>query len=403
MNHHVETWDDVERLYRNGVFCPDAWVGLSSSTDGKWRLCCYSDPVGGSAYDTSIAQTLGHPERLQVQNNMLAGDRSDACRRCMDMQDKGIRSRRDRLMQDWRETPEVQQSIIDAINQSSRYLDRLDIKFTGNQCNLKCFTCNPGNSSSLGVQAVQMGEKPTTYQPVKNPFGEFTHDVSLAFWDSLDQILPRTRILNFTGGEPFMMDSYWDVMDRAIQSGAATEMELHLSSNMSVMKWGRRSVLDYFSRFKRVRLQASVDAFGDFNDYIRYPSRFGLIIDNIKRVQDSTSNVDIAVSSVVSALSVKTIPMLHEHMQQLGLWHYFSNVLDKPNYQRVEWLPDQVKQSYLDNEFASGEPIYGDIIRILQRPEDLGKHQQMIARCSALDTHRGTDARRLWPEFRWSA
>jgi organic radical activating enzyme len=350
---------------------------------------------------------MNHPDRNQVRLDMLEGKSNPVCARCHLMQDQGIKSRRDRIMDSWRHDPSIRERILDVIQSTQSdgtiqvgYLDRIDIKFTGNSCNLKCYTCHPGSSSSLGVEAVQMGLKPDGYKPVSNPFLEMSSTMTDQFWSDLELMFPHTHILNFTGGEPFMLDSYWEMIDRAIQVGAAAQMELHLSSNMTVMKWGRRSVIDYFKQFRAVRLQASVDGFGAHNDYIRYPSEFQKVIDNIKRVQDETTNVHVVGSTTVSALSVGSLPTLHRYLSDNGIDHTYNNVLWQPSYQRVEWLPDSVKRGYLDGLFQ-GKTEYSDIIKLLERPEDLRMHKQLLVRCLSLDKHRGTNAVTLWPEFLW--
>lgn len=401
------TWDDLERLYENGTFCPEAWVSLSSNTRGDWRICCYSGSIGGDAQTVSPMASLNHPERIENRLAMLRGQRHSACQRCYHTMDQGMTARREKIMNSWRGDSELREKVLQAVRATHQtgeidltYLDRIDIKFTGNQCNLKCFTCHPGSSSSLGVEAVQMGERPAGYKPVQNPFMNFTQPVSDALWADLRVMFPKTRILNFTGGEPFMIDAYWEMIDVAVEMGAAANMELHLSSNMTAIKWGKRSVLDYFQHFKHVRLQASIDSYREWNDYIRYPSDFQTIIDNIKRVQDTTTNVHVVAASVVSALNVKTIPTLNRYLARQGIPHVFNNVLFEPSYQRIEWLPDEVKRTYLDEAYYQTTGYEG-LVAALQQPEDLTQHQKLLARCRALDKHRGTDATKLWPEFMW--
>jgi hypothetical protein len=221
------------------------------------------------------------------------------------------------------------------------------------------------------------------------------------FWQDFRKILPFVRVLNFTGGEPFMMNAYWDMIDMAVQTGAAEHMELHLSSNVSAIKWDRGNIMDCFAAFQRVRLQASIDSFLVYNDYIRYPSDYDTLIENIQRIRDERPDTEIVVSSVVSALSVRMMAALNLHVEGvLGFTHSFTNVLNSPDYQKVEYLPDSVKVLYLDWGGFRGEK-WTDIVKLLMKPEDLDKHEMLLNRCRALDKHRGTNAPGLWPEFNW--
>lgn len=405
-------WADVEQLHQNGVFCPDGWTGVSSTTVGQWRLCCYTSPVGGTISDTGIMEHLNHPDRKAVRKAMMLGDKEyleKICTKCHYQQDNGLLSRRERVMMKHRGSEQAQSGMVRVLNSMTddygidpTYVDMLDIKFIGNQCNLKCFTCKPQNSSALGVEARAMGDLPMDYKPVQIPLGEVTTEMTEKFWNDFRQILPHLRIINFTGGEPFMMNSYWDMIDEAIKSGFAENMELHLSSNVSMIKWDRGSIMDCFAAFKSVRLQASIDGFGLYNDYIRYPSKYVELVDNIEKVRDEHPTVDIAVSSVISALSVSTMPLLGDDMKQRGFNFVHSNVLSSPVYQMVEWLPMDVKADYKDRYIGNGwDQQYPDVMALLDKPEDMKRHKSLIDRCRALDKFRDTSADLLWPEFHW--
>lgn len=403
------TWNDVEQLYENGGFCPEGWVGISSNTNGDWRLCCYTSSVGGTIRDTGLIDHINHPDRCKVRLSMIQNDEDhlrSICRKCYYQEDNGLLSRRDRVMMNFRHDERTKAGVLAVMNSMDQdgriepsYIHQLDIKFIGNQCNLKCFTCGPKSSSSLGVEGKALGELPQDYHPVQIPLSDVSAEMNEKFWDDFRRILPSVRVLNFTGGEPFMMNAYWDMIDMAIDSGLASQMELHLSSNVSAIKWNRGNIMDCFRAFQRVRLQASIDGYQEYNDYIRYPSQFDILIGNIERIRDTIPDTEIVVSSVVSALSVKSIKDLHEFVIARGFQHTYSNVLESPRYQRTEYLPEGVKQQYRD--IYEGDERFQDIHRLLDKPENLDHHRAVLNRLRALDKHRGTDACQLWPEFLW--
>lgn len=408
------TWDDLEKLHKNKVFCAEAWASLSSTTSGKWRMCCYATRFKDDIRKSSPIEHMNGKERRQMRLDMLAGVKTHGspCERCHHAEAQGNDSRRTRMMDSWRRQPEVMDKIVGVIRTTAqdgtiipRFFERIDVKFTGNKCNLRCFTCVPQSSSAFAVEAKKIGnlheyDLPEDFDPVQDPFGQISSEMTDKFWRDFDAILPVTHILNFTGGEPFMIDAYWEMIERAVQSGAAAQMELHLSSNMTVIKHGKRSVMDYFGEFKRVRLQASLDGTAEYNHYIRYPSDYDAILKNIHMVQDAFPNVEIVVSTVVSALNVKVIPSLYDDLSAQGIQFAYDNILHVPVHQRIEWLPDRVKQQYLETEFNRPDAgRFADLIALLKTPEDLGRFDQLVARCRSLDRHRGTNYLDLWPEF----
>lgn len=404
------TWEDVEELHQNGVFCPEAWVSLSSNTNGNWRMCCYATRFKDTIHDSTPLEHMNIKARKIVRKAMLVNkpEYLSICERCHHAEAQGNDSRRTRMMGDWRKNDEIKANILKVMNTTQPdgtidplWFERVDVKFTGNKCNLRCFTCHPGSSSAFAIEAKKMGDVPADYQVIQDPFSEMIPEMKEKFWDEFEVIMDRTHILNFTGGEPFMIDAYWEMIERSVASGAAKTMELHLSSNMTIIKYGKRSVLDYFGEFKKVRLQCSIDGTEEYNAYIRYPSVFSTIMENIKKVQEMHSNVDIVVSSVVSSLNVKNIPALNDYLLERGIKHDFANILHTPTHQRIEWLPKRVKDQYLANEFnrPDAEEKFGDLMALLRKPGNKQFNEWLIARCRSLDKQRGTDFTILWPEF----
>lgn len=405
------SWDDIRNLSGNGVFCPEAWVGISNHSTGRHRLCCYAAPSGHSLNDTTPLEYLNTEEVKRTRLAMLAGDRSgaSACERCHYNEDRGIQSRRQRLMEGWETSDQIMTRILEVVNTTREdgginpiYIDRMDIKFIGNKCNLRCLPCDAHNSSSIAIEQKKIGELPPDHKTIFDPLNELPMEMNERFWDHFDQILPIVRVLNFTGGEPFMIDAYWRMLDRAIELGHAQDMELHMTSNLTMIKYGKRNVMDYFGKFKKVQIWASLDSTYDFNNYMRYPSDFFTVIRNAQLLQFIHPNVQIEITSVINAFSVKMLPELHRQLKEWGIEHNFNNILYYPIYQRVENLPERIKRSYLEQFYADPKirETFASVISLLETPDPGEDYlEKLVALCRSRDKHRGTDFTKLWPEF----
>lgn len=403
----------LDDLLLTDTFCPEAWSSIGTSTTGKWRLCCYAVPFEQSSKDMSPLEHQNSQVMKDVRKAMLDGDREflePICRRCYHNERNGAPSRRTQVLSHYQtggkdgyyeKLDEVLANATDDHEIQFTFFDRFDIKLIGNKCNLRCISCGPSHSSAWGIENKKLGWKQFYAKPLNDPMAEMDPETTKKFWEDMDTILKHVHILNFTGGEPFMIDSYWDILDRAIELGVSENIEIHLSSNMTYLKHGRKSVLDYFKHFKHINFQCSIDAMYERNDYIRYPSKFGTIVDNIKKLQDNTDNVSFVVSCVISALSVWDTDELYDYViDELGIRMRYGNILYNPQYQQVQNLPMELRDKVAQNIALLPEP--DGIIGMLSAPfgEEQRKGWNRLKDTLAhLDKHRGTDHTKLWPEI----
>jgi sulfatase maturation enzyme AslB (radical SAM superfamily) len=266
-----------------------------------------------------------------------------------------------------------------------------DIKFTGNKCNLRCYMCDAEHSSNLANERKKLGwySGPVHLNPYKDmDGGQRNH-----WWEGFKEAMPFIKIINFTGGEPFIMDDYWDIIDLLIERDLAKDIEMHTSTNMTTLNYRGKSVRDYFPKFKKVHLQVSLDGYGHQYEWVRYPASYNVVIKNLVQVM-GIDNVDLQVSITISALTIEALPKLYDHMKELGLEFRFDNVLYHPQHLQVSSLPMVIKDR-LRPVLANGE--YDDLVKLLDEPENLQHWVTLINYLDALDGNRGTDWRKTFP------
>ena len=108
-------------------------------------------------------------------------------------------------------------------------------------------------------------------------------------------------------------------------------------------------MIDLWKHFKRVQLNASIDAVGDRDRYIRYPSHWSKIQENFYKLS-TMSNVDLQVHCTVQALNVVALPQLLDWMEDMGLTHeqLYLNILNHPYALNVRVLPEELKKRAVD-------------------------------------------------------
>src|SRR5690606_17734570 len=100
-------------------------------------------------------------------------------------------------------------------------------------------------------------------------------------------------------------------------------------------------LMSCWMHFKRVRVNASVDAVGPLNEYIRYPSKWPKVLQNLKVLDNlATKNPHIHVS-------IHTTVQMYNVLYLTDILEYFSstfksirplpfaNILDHPEYLNI--------------------------------------------------------------------
>ena len=308
------------------------------------------------------------------------------------MEDQGQVSRRERR---WTHISDETKRCIDETPEDGTlpfiHYERFDVKFTGNKCNLRCYMCSPDFSSNLALEWRKLGwhTGPIHLNPYKNmDGGEEDH-----WWKGFKEAMPFIKVITFTGGEPFLIDEYWDIINMLVERKLAKDMILNISTNLTTLDYKGRSVRDFFPEFKQVNLQVSLDGHGEQYEWIRYPASYDSVIENLKVVA-VIPNVELKVSITISALSIEALPRLRDHMKELDIPFWFDNVLYYPMYLQVGSLPMVVKERL--RPILEGEG-FDDLVKLLDEPENLNHWKLLVDYIDALDANRGTDWRKTFP------
>jgi sulfatase maturation enzyme AslB (radical SAM superfamily) len=134
-------------------------------------------------------------------------------------------------------------------------------------CNAACVTCGPQSSSTwskhLSNNSIIHIKTNFDYQP------------------SLDLILNKIDLSNlrrvkFFGGEPLHTDSHLQVLKKIPYP---EQVDIWYTTNASIFP--TQEVLDVWSKFKLVFIEASIDGIADQFEYIRWPLLWNKVRDNL--------------------------------------------------------------------------------------------------------------------------
>ena len=327
-------------------FCVLPWVSLEASPIGTVRPCCLADDEivddAGQKFKLGTAnfldiQNSNHMRNLRAQ--FLAGEKPQTCRKCWNEERAGRLSKRmhtlDRLKhmlpdQEW--------------TQDAKPLMFLDLKL-GNICNLKCRICGPWSSSQFATEELNFMPREEqksshAYQMLRAGAWPREND---QFWSQIDTVLSDIRYIEFTGGEPFMIDQHFDMLQGIVDRGIAHQVEIHYNTNGT--QWPKRGP-DIWRHFKTVEIAFSIDDIGERFEYQRTNADWAVVLDTITSFQylrDQMPNIQLQCCSTVNVFNVRYIDQLAWWISLQKFDFVYWNIMHDAWYFSIATLPDTAK------------------------------------------------------------
>jgi sulfatase maturation enzyme AslB (radical SAM superfamily) len=128
---------------------------------------------------------------------------------------------------------------------------------------------------------------------------------------------------------------------------------LHVLSNKSIAKslsvWITTNGTQYTDKifqtlqlFKQVKLIFSIDGTGTTNDYLRFPSKWSDIVDNVKKFR-TLNNATYQISFTVQNLNILDVHNIIKFSKKQNI-HLKLNLLYRPSYLQLHVLPKKTLQ-----------------------------------------------------------
>jgi MoaA/NifB/PqqE/SkfB family radical SAM enzyme len=385
-------------------FCVLPWISLETSPIGTVRPCCLANDE--IVNDDGVKITLGETPFDHIRNTkhmrdlrcqFLSQQRPDTCRRCWAEEDAGRTSKRqhtlDRLKHiisntDWTEDPKP--------------LMFLDLKL-GNICNLKCRICGSWSSSTFASEEIKFQrDKKNNFHYVMLKMGQWPRQQQ-TFWQELRQNLHTLRYLEFTGGEPFMIQEHFDLLLDLVTAGHAKQVEIHYNTNGTIYPEGAENI---WSHFKHVEIAFSIDDVGARFEYQRSGAQWLKVNENIekfKKLRLKHKNISLQVCTTVNAFNVMYLADVADWIDHQGFDFVYWNMLhDGPQF-CISNLPIMAKNTAAARLKAAkiSPRHHHDIDRIIDfmynGTQDLG--EELCTSIKLVDQRRGQNLLVVAPEL----
>ena len=275
-------------------FCVLPWVSLEASPIGSIRPCCLAEEEitddNGTKFDLSTAdftKVQNSQYMCDLRQEFLNGKQPKTCRKCWNEERSGRTSKRmhtlDRLKHMIDDTPWTA---------DSKPLMFLDLKL-GNICNLKCRICGSWSSSTFATEELQCltgDEKKNSFHYTMLKKGAWPRE-NQQFWQQIDTIIDQIQYIEFTGGEPFMIQEHFRLLQGIVDRGIAHQVEIHYNTNGTQYPEQAENI---WKHFKTVEIAFSIDDIGKRFEYQRTNANWDLVRDNIlkfKILQSQYNNI----------------------------------------------------------------------------------------------------------------
>jgi len=368
-------------------FCYEIYKNLAIwSHNGKlgYNPCSFFDGYIKTSSEFDLADVWNSPEHLQLKKCVETDTRIPGCQACYSAEDSGIESRRQgskKLYEEYHKDTNTELSGPTGIDYS-----------VGNLCNLKCVICGPQNSSQWipDYQKLHPTVDIVSFQYKKNEQLEIT-DADL---------LQNIKNVHFHGGgEPLLSDNHVRLLQKIQEVKGLSDVRVFYNTNAT--QTVSNEILQLWEKCRLIELYFSIDDVGARFDYQRTGANW---------------------NKVNSTLDWFYANMPHNHMFNVNCtWSYLnffylnevwdwwnknfsSNRYGDPTnliFQKAvgEFGLDHLSKTShetLQNKFQG----YNNILPLVQSLNVSDQpHSAFWKNISALDQVRGTDFKKIHPEW----
>jgi MoaA/NifB/PqqE/SkfB family radical SAM enzyme len=277
---------------------------------------------------------------ISLRQEFLRGEQPRTCRRCWAEEDAGRTSKRMHTLNRLKHM-----GISPEWTEDAKPLMFLDLKL-GNICNLKCRICGSWSSSQFAAEElkfVQDNKKESFhYQMLQD--GAWPRSNS-KFWTELNQSLSDIRYLEFTGGEPFMIQEHFDLLQTLVDQGVAHQVEIHYNTNGTQYP---EHAEDIWRHFKHVEIAFSIDDVEQRFEYQRTNAVWTEVCENIekfKQMRERNRNITLQVCCTVNVFNVLYLLDVAQWILKQDFDYVYWNMLHDAPWLNIAHLPNAVKQA----------------------------------------------------------
>ncbi|MEY4331568.1 MAG: hypothetical protein RLZZ196_306 [Bacteroidota bacterium] len=348
---------DKEQLLNSKSFCILPFINARIWHSMVVPCCINHNIVFGISTEQSLDEIYSNNNNTLTafRHQLLEGNElPESCSRCTNCEKSNVVSMRQNSNKKWGHLlKELEFDSDNNLVENKFYL--WDGVGFSNLCNLKCRMCPSYLSSSTREEEIKHNLTPKTVslaqtEFIKNyKFKEKLNGITIESFNNENDFytfflkhINYIKEIKFEGGEPLMLPQHYKILELLIEKNK-TDVELSYPTNLTRLNFKSYNVLDLWNKFNNINLSISIDAYEDQNYYIRHPSNWNDIVNNINKVKSKCPHIKLTISTTIQILNSFAATKVHAWALKNNIPHSFVFLKD-PSYFSLCSLPPEYKQ-----------------------------------------------------------
>ena len=408
---------DIDELKKSDFFCIAPWTHILVYPDGSTWPCCLAleaaenqpdlFPTYGSLQENTLEEIWNSNQIKKMRLDMINGVKRPECKVCHHYEKIQLISYRNQFNKDFSDHFKFVKETKDDGTFERFNLVYWDFRLS-NTCNFKCRMCWPISSSSWGEEIRQQFPNTNISPLVKID--------KPSLWSEINNLCPIVEEVYFAGGEPLIMDSHYEILDKLIEY-KKFDIELIYNTNFSTLTYKDKNIFDYWEKFPNLSVNVSIDGSDERGEFIRKGLNWSKFVDHAEKFHKKFKNTEakLSISLTVQLLNSIHIIDLHKKLYEEGIIKSLDNFLiaplTTPPYMSAQCLPLEFKKQIIEEiinhikfylkprgamEAISHFVSYAKFLLEKSSTEKLG---EFVLEMKKLDQIRNEDVRKVFPEF----
>ena len=331
----------MDKKYISSTFCSLGWNHQFLGPNGNIKPCCRfvgnTIPKTNHIRDKSINSVFTGQWQQELRQYMIRGDRHPGCMKCWQEEDSGKRLS---IRQNYNRDIDLLKDLHYDLDVDNPKITWLELSFN-NRCNIRCRMCGPYFSTNW-YQDWELVKEYIPWQTSDIPkYIKENPEPKTIDLSKLDEILPHIRHLKMTGGEPFIMPEYKEILYKLVELGQAKHVYLNYSTNLTIMP--KKELVELWSHFKHIEIATSLDGIGPVIEYVRHPTNFKTVEKVVQTLMELSHSMPIRVGTrpTITVYNILNVPTITYWWAEMMNRYYKEPFNDKTwlNYTHAA-LPD---------------------------------------------------------------
>jgi MoaA/NifB/PqqE/SkfB family radical SAM enzyme len=327
-------------MEQSKTLCMLPWVSMEVTPMGEYKPCClYNEAIPGiSIHNGHSIHDAQHSDYMKnLRQQFLNGEKPNGCNMCW--QEESVPGRMSKRKATFVKLKNVEQ----VYTENAVTPIFLDLKL-GNICNLKCRICGSWSSSKWAQEEIDIANGNNDQARDQLVKGQWPRRIP-SWWEALEDALPHIEYLEFTGGEPFLIGEHFDLLQKLVDEGYASKIDIHYNTNGTI--WPVRN--DLWKHFKRVEIAFSIDDIGKRFEYQRYGTDWNKTVEVVQAARQAslnTNNIELQICTTFNIQNAYTWPETEDWIYSQGIRDIHYNILQEPPMFNLRNMPADIKYIY---------------------------------------------------------